>query len=119
MFNIAMLKRVFAPSFQLHDIQQTGDYEVTTRWTMAMQFTLTRGTPISRFWDPKLVFTGTSVMGINPSNGNLPLLAPQPQVLMQYVNFLVRHSTRWQPQGFLEVLVKFSTPCQAQGTVNL
>ncbi|CAL8466016.1 g5552 [Coccomyxa elongata] len=69
MFNIAMLKRVFAPTFQLHDIKQTGEYEVTTRWTMTMQFTLTRGTPISRFWDPKLVFTGTSVMGINPSNG--------------------------------------------------
>ncbi|BDA48214.1 probable heme-binding-like protein At3g10130, chloroplastic at C-terminar half [Coccomyxa sp. Obi] len=69
MFNIAMLKTVFAPTFQLHDIKQTGDYEVTTRWTMTMQFTLTRGTPISRFWDPKLVFTGTSVMGINPSNG--------------------------------------------------
>ncbi len=72
MFNIAMLKRVFAPTFQLHDIKQTGDYEVTTRWTMTMQFTLTRGTPISRFWDPKLIFTGTSVMGINPSNGARP-----------------------------------------------
>ena len=72
MFNIAMLKKVFAPTFQLHDIKQTGDYEVTTRWTMAMQFTLTRGTPIRSFWDPKLVFTGTSVMGINPSNGARP-----------------------------------------------
>lgn len=76
MFNIGMLKRVFAPTFQLHDIKQTGDYEVTTRWTMSMQFTLTRGTPISRYWDPKLVFSGVSIMGINPSNGATPLSSP-------------------------------------------
>lgn len=76
MFNIGMLKRVFAPTFQLHDIKQTGDYEVTTRWTMSMQFTLTRGTPISRYWDPKLVFSGVSIMGINPSNGAIPLSSP-------------------------------------------
>ena len=34
MFNIGMLKRVFAPDFILHDIKQTGEFEVTTRWTM-------------------------------------------------------------------------------------
>ena len=34
-----------------------------------MKFTLTQNTPISRFWKPKLVFTGTSIMGINPENG--------------------------------------------------
>ncbi len=34
MFNIGMLKRVFDPDFMLHDIRQTGEYEVTTRWTM-------------------------------------------------------------------------------------
>ena len=34
-----------------------------------MQFTLTRNTPISRYWKPKLVFSGTSIMGINPENG--------------------------------------------------
>lgn len=34
MFNIAMLKRVFAPTFILHDLKQTGEHEITTRWTM-------------------------------------------------------------------------------------
>jgi hypothetical protein len=34
MFNIAMLKRVFAPTFILHDLRQTGEHEITTRWTM-------------------------------------------------------------------------------------
>lgn len=32
MFNIGMLKKVFNPTFELHDIKQTGEYEATTRW---------------------------------------------------------------------------------------
>lgn len=48
-----------------------------------MQFTLTRDTPVSRYWKPKLVFTGTSIMGVNPANGarlfwhTLPPSSPQ------------------------------------------
>ena len=37
MFNIGMLKRVFNPTFELHDIKQTGEYEATTRWWAAAQ----------------------------------------------------------------------------------
>ena len=37
MFNISMLKRVFNPTFELHDIKQTGEYEATTRWWAAAQ----------------------------------------------------------------------------------
>lgn len=62
LFNIAMLKLVFSPNFQLHWVRQTGPYELTTRWTMEMTFSLLP-------WKPLLVFTGTSVMGINPENG--------------------------------------------------
>ena len=36
MFNISMLKLIFSPVFEMHDIKQTGEYEATTRWTMAM-----------------------------------------------------------------------------------
>lgn len=74
MFNISMLKRVFSPTFQLHDLKQTGEYEITTRWTMTMQFNPTHGTPIRNFWDPKLVFTGVSIMGVNPENGGYAYL---------------------------------------------
>ena len=35
MFNIGMLKRVFNPTFELHDIKQTGENEATTRWYVA------------------------------------------------------------------------------------
>lgn len=63
LFNIALLKQLFRPDFQLHWVKQTGPYEITTRWTMMMRFILLP-------WKPELVFTGTSVMGINPKTGN-------------------------------------------------
>ncbi|OMO57916.1 SOUL heme-binding protein [Corchorus olitorius] len=62
LFNISFLKVLFRPLFQLHWVKQTGPYEITTRWTMVMKFM-----PLP--WKPELVFTGTSVMGINPNNG--------------------------------------------------
>ncbi|XP_022732738.1 uncharacterized protein LOC111286793 [Durio zibethinus] len=62
LFNISLLKVLFRPFFQLHWVKQTGPYEITTRWTMVMKFMLLP-------WKPELIFTGTSVMGINPKNG--------------------------------------------------
>ncbi|KAK4343473.1 hypothetical protein RND71_036567 [Anisodus tanguticus] len=59
LFNISMLKQLFRPDFQLHWAKQTGPYEITTRWTMVMKFVLLP-------WKPELIFTGTSVMGVNP-----------------------------------------------------
>ena len=71
MFNISLLKKVFAPNFTMHDMKRTGEYEVTSRWTMIMQFTLNRYSPLQRWWDPQLIFTGVSIMGVNPKNGEL------------------------------------------------
>ncbi|KAE8736095.1 SOUL heme-binding family protein isoform 3 [Hibiscus syriacus] len=62
LFNISFLKNIFRPLFQLHWVKQTGPYEITTRWTMVIKSMLLP-------WKPELVFTGTSVMGINPNNG--------------------------------------------------
>ncbi|KAK9697766.1 hypothetical protein RND81_08G060100 [Saponaria officinalis] len=62
LFNISFLKLIFRPHFLLHWVKQTGPYEITTRWTMVMRFM-----PLP--WKPELVFTGTSVMGINPDTG--------------------------------------------------
>ncbi|XP_043726040.1 uncharacterized protein LOC122672643 isoform X2 [Telopea speciosissima] len=59
LFNIALLKILFQPDFQLHNVKQTGPCEITTRWTMVMKFMLLP-------WKPELVFTGISIMGINP-----------------------------------------------------
>ncbi|KAK2646072.1 hypothetical protein Ddye_021267 [Dipteronia dyeriana] len=62
LFNISLLKILFRPDFQLHWVKQTGPYDITTRWTMVMKFMLLP-------WKPELIFTGTSVMGINPETG--------------------------------------------------
>ncbi|KAK9837901.1 hypothetical protein WJX74_007465 [Apatococcus lobatus] len=71
LFNISMLKVVFAPIFELHDLRQTAEHEITTRWTMTMKFTLNKYSPIKKWWSPVLVFTGISIMGINPKNGKV------------------------------------------------
>ncbi|XP_030930906.1 uncharacterized protein LOC115956748 isoform X1 [Quercus lobata] len=62
LFNIALLKTLFRPELQLHWVKQTGPYEITTRWTATMKFILLP-------WNPELVITGTSIMGINPETG--------------------------------------------------
>ncbi|VVA96849.1 unnamed protein product [Arabis nemorensis] len=59
LLNISLLKNLFTPQFQLHWAKQTGPYEITTRWTMVMKFLLLP-------WKPELVFTGTSIMLVNP-----------------------------------------------------
>lgn len=61
LFNIRLLKLLFRPDFYLHAVKQTGPYELTTRWTMVMKFMLLP-------WKPELVFTGLSIMGVNPKN---------------------------------------------------
>ncbi|XP_038879422.1 uncharacterized protein LOC120071301 isoform X1 [Benincasa hispida] len=62
LFNISLLRELFRPEFFLHWVKQTGPYEITTRWTMVMKFVLLP-------WKPELVFTGISIMGINPETG--------------------------------------------------
>ena len=59
LFNIQLLRRLFSPTFKLLAVRQTGAWELTTRWTMGMQFALLP-------WRPPLVFTGTSIMGVDP-----------------------------------------------------
>ncbi|XP_023530707.1 uncharacterized protein LOC111793169 isoform X1 [Cucurbita pepo subsp. pepo] len=62
LFNISLLRELFRPEFLLHWVKKTGAYEITTRWTMVMKFVLLP-------WKPQLVFTGNSIMGINPETG--------------------------------------------------
>ena len=63
LFNIQMLRRVFSPSFTLHSVLRTGPLQLSTRWTMGMRVT----TPLSFAWSPELLFTGVSIMDVNPS----------------------------------------------------
>ncbi|CAH9068506.1 unnamed protein product [Cuscuta europaea] len=59
LLNIAALKLLFRPKFSLYWVKQTGASEITTRWSMVMRFL-----PLP--WQPELIFTGTSVMTVNP-----------------------------------------------------
>jgi hypothetical protein len=61
LFNIAFLKRAFAPRFTLLEARQTGAWELTTRWAMEMA--------VQGLWRPRLAFTGTSTMSVNPATG--------------------------------------------------
>lgn len=71
MFNIKFLRKAFTPEFTLHDMRQTGPYDITTRWTMAMKFAPARALGLSKWWDPEITFTGTSTYGFNPANGKI------------------------------------------------
>lgn len=62
LFNISMLRELFHPIFELHSVKQTGPYELTTRWTMTMNFWIL-------LWKPQLIFTGVSIMRVNPETG--------------------------------------------------
>lgn len=62
LFNIGMLRALFHPIFELHSVKQTAPYEITTRWTMTMNFWIV-------LWKPQLNFTGVSIMRVNPATG--------------------------------------------------
>ena len=43
-----------------------------------MEFALTKDTPVSKWWKPKLIFTGVSIMGINPETRKFNRSRPAP-----------------------------------------
>ncbi|KFM27801.1 Nucleolysin TIAR [Auxenochlorella protothecoides] len=67
--NISFLRIALSPKFHLHDIRRTGPLELTTRWTMDMELSFNRFNPLKPWYDPKPVFTGTSIMTVNPDTG--------------------------------------------------
>jgi hypothetical protein len=69
LFNIQMLRRVFAPTFRLHSVARTGALELTTRWTMGMTLAVN---PLSALgWAPQLLFTGVSILNVSATSGKL------------------------------------------------
>ena len=63
LFNIQFLRRIFDPEFELHWVRPTGPAQITTRWTMTMRAAL--GPLRAVVGEPQLVFTGTSIMGVD------------------------------------------------------
>ncbi|DBB10265.1 TPA: hypothetical protein ACH3X3_001830 [Trebouxia sp. C0006] len=71
-FNITFLRNFLAPIYEIHDIKQNPDneLEILSRWSFSMQFWWLRYLPpIKAIWDPRLAFTGTTILGVNPENG--------------------------------------------------
>jgi hypothetical protein len=95
LFNISMLKRVFDPTYTMHSIEQTGDWEISTRWTMSMSLP-----SVPFFWGPQLTFTGTSVMGIDRKTMRVAKHFDTWDAIDQQGFFLNTKS----PQGVVEVL---------------
>eukprot|EP00955_Chlamydomonas_euryale_P009496 101406-Chlamydomonas_euryale.AAC.6 len=74
MFNIKFLKKAFNPIFELHEAWVSDADAVTTRWTMTMEFTATKGLPIvGKVFRPTITFTGTSTYVYNPSSGKISM----------------------------------------------
>lgn len=69
LLNIQFLRFVFGPKFTLHDLRLSGEREITSRWTMRMKLQLNQISPFKKWWDPELLFTGVSIMAINPETG--------------------------------------------------
>lgn len=70
--NIVFLRNFLAPIYEIHDLKQNPDneFEIITRWSFSMQFWWLRYLPpIKAIWDPRLAFTGTTILGVNPENG--------------------------------------------------
>ncbi|KAL3159386.1 hypothetical protein ABBQ38_009817 [Trebouxia sp. C0009 RCD-2024] len=70
--NIVFLRNFLAPIYEIHDLKQNPDneFEILARWSFSMQFWWLRYLPfIKVIWDPRLAFTGITVLGVNPENG--------------------------------------------------
>jgi hypothetical protein len=69
--NIVFLRNFLAPIYEIWDIKQDPDneWEMLVRWSFTMQFWFNRWLPTKVIWDPRLVFTGITVLGVDPKTG--------------------------------------------------
>lgn len=67
---LKLLRAAFGPELVIHELRRTNNCTMMCRWTMRMtlQF-LKRMGALRQFWDPEMIFTGVSVMKINPRTG--------------------------------------------------
>lgn len=73
--NITFLRNLFAPIYEIHDLRQSPqkEHEIWCKWTFSMQFWFNRYNPFRFIWDPRLVFTGTTILGVDPESGKFNL----------------------------------------------
>jgi hypothetical protein len=77
-FNVQFLRYFLAPVYEVHEVRQAGDNDILVKWSWTMNFWWNRYNPLKFIWDPRLVFSGISILGYNPNTGCFhPLLPDQ------------------------------------------
>lgn len=67
--NVLFLKNFLAPIYEVHEVRQVGDQEILVKWSWTMNFWWNRFNPFRFVWDPRLSFSGLTVLGYNPDTG--------------------------------------------------
>ena len=70
-FNVTFLRLFLAPIFEVHEIRQAGPREMVIKWSWTMNFWWLRFTPFKLVWDPRLSFTGITILGYSESGAAL------------------------------------------------
>ena len=70
-FNVTFLRLFLAPIFEVHEIKQAGPREMVIKWSWTMNFWWLRYTPFKIVWDPRLSFTGITILGYAESGAAL------------------------------------------------
>ena len=68
-FVVQFLRYFLAPIYELHEVREVGSQEILVKWSWTMNFWWNRYLPSKFFWDPRLAFTGVSILGYNPATG--------------------------------------------------
>lgn len=56
--NLSFLKNIFDPTYEMLGIRQISERAVEARWTMNFDVLPVTRSPLGKFWQPKLEFTG-------------------------------------------------------------
>ena len=72
------LRYFLAPIFEVHDVKQRGENHIVVKWSWTMNFWWNRYNPLRNIWDPRLAFSGITILGYNPSSGEILLLVCAP-----------------------------------------
>ena len=67
--NLKFLKKVFDPSYDILDMRAVSATDFEARWSMGFELQLVQKTPLRKYWQPKLSFTGITYYGTNAETG--------------------------------------------------
>ena len=67
--NCQFLRYFLAPIFEVHEVRQAGEHEILVKWSWTMNFWWNRFNPFRFVWDPRLAFSGWTILGYNPDTG--------------------------------------------------